>query len=48
MTYENIVLCVFNPLNLIQNLYHRFPLSTEEYLYLGGKGVKIYFENNVK
>ena len=41
MNNENIVLCVFNPLNLVQSIYYAFLFRTREYLSLGGEGIKI-------
>ena len=31
------LLCVFNPLNVVQNLYYRFSFGTIEYLSIGGE-----------
>ena len=37
---KHCLLCVFNPLNVVQTLYYGFSFGTIEYLSVGREGVK--------
>ena len=44
---KHCLLCVFNPLNVVQTLYYGFSFGTIEYLSVGGEGVN-YQDFSVK